>query len=252
VSLHAYLLFFAIVALASFCQNLTGFAFGLILVGLVGALSLMPIGEAANAATIMSIANGAVYMRTHPFKPDWTLLKPMLVSSFVGVLIGVGTLSLLSSHALAGLSLTLGVAIVACAMLLFAQKNPRKTMSGQPALYMAGFLSGLLGGLFATPGPPMVYHLYRQPLPAIVIRQCLVVMFVTSVTIRLGLVVYAGTFALTSLYLGLAAVPIVALVTWLHAKHPPRIPPYLVRWLVCVLMLAAGGSLIFSAVARGV
>jgi uncharacterized membrane protein YfcA len=250
VSFHAYLLFFAIVALASFCQNLTGFAFGLILVGLVGSLSLMPIGEAANAATIMSIANGAVYMRTHPFKPDWTLLKPMLVTSMVGVLVGVGTLSLLSSHALAGLSLTLGAAIVACAMLLFAQKKPRQTMSGRPALYTAGFLSGLLGGLFATPGPPMVYHLYRQPLPPIVIRQCLVVMFIFSVTIRLGLVVYAGTFALSSLYLGLAAVPIVALVTWLHAKHPPKLPPYLVRWLVCVLMLAAGGSLILSALSK--
>lgn len=250
MSIQAYLLFFAIVALASFCQNLTGFAFGLILVGLVGALSLMPIGEAANAATIMSIANGAVYMRTHPFKPDWTLLKPMLISSLVGVLAGVGTLSLLSGHALAGLSLTLGIAIVACAMLLFAQKTPRKTMSGQPALYTAGFLSGLLGGLFATPGPPMVYHLYRQPLPPIVIRQCLVVMFISSVTIRLGLVVYAGGFALSSLYLGLAAVPVVAVVTWLHARHPPKLAPYLVRWLVCALMLAAGGSLIFSALSR--
>jgi uncharacterized membrane protein YfcA len=250
VSLHAYLLFFAIVALASFCQNLTGFAFGLILVGLVGALSLMPIGEAANAATIMSIANGAVYIRTHPFKPDWSLLRPMLISSLVGVLIGVGSLSLLSSHALAGLSLTLGIAIVACAMLLFAQKNPRKTMSGQPALYTAGFLSGVLGGLFATPGPPMVYHLYRQPLSPLVIRQCLVVMFMSSVTIRLGLVMYAGTFALSSLYLGLAAVPIVAATTWLHAKYPPKLPPYLVRWLVCVLMLAAGGSLIVSALSK--
>jgi uncharacterized membrane protein YfcA len=250
VSFHAYLLFFAIVALASFCQNLTGFAFGLILVGLVGALSLMPISEAANAATIISIANGLVYMRTHPFKPDWTLLKPMLVSSLIGVLIGVGMLSLLSSHAVAGLSLTLGGAIVACAMLLFAQKQPRQTMSGQPALYTAGFLSGLLGGLFATPGPPMVYHLYRQPLPPIVIRQCLVVMFISAVTIRLGLVVYAGTFALSSLYLGLMAVPLVAMLTWLQAKHPPKLPPYLVRWLVCALMLAAGGSLIVSALSH--
>ena len=68
-----------VVALASACQNLTGFAFALIFVGLAGALHLLPIADAANVAGLLSLVNGVVYLRSHPFKPRWDLLKPMLI-----------------------------------------------------------------------------------------------------------------------------------------------------------------------------
>ena len=78
-----------VVALASACQNLTGFAFALIFVGLAGALHLLPIADAANVAGLLSLVNGVVYLRSHPFKPRWDLLKPMLISSVIGVIGGV-------------------------------------------------------------------------------------------------------------------------------------------------------------------
>ena len=56
-----------VVVLASACQNLTGFAFGLIFVGMAGALHLMPIADAANVAGLLPLVNGAVYLRSHPF-----------------------------------------------------------------------------------------------------------------------------------------------------------------------------------------
>ena len=43
-----------VVVVASACQNLTGFAFGLIFVGMAGALHLMPIADAANVAGLLS------------------------------------------------------------------------------------------------------------------------------------------------------------------------------------------------------
>ena len=77
-----YLLFFALVALASLCQNLTGFAFSLILVGLAGATGLMPIADAANVAMLLSIVNGVTYLRHHPFSPDWACSSPCWCSAW--------------------------------------------------------------------------------------------------------------------------------------------------------------------------
>ncbi|MEG2976602.1 MAG: sulfite exporter TauE/SafE family protein, partial [Comamonas sp.] len=150
--------FMALVGLASFCQNLTGFAFGLIFVGVAGATGLMNIADAANVACLLSIINGASYMRAYRFEADWTLLKPMLISSVLGVIGGVLLLHWLSGNTLNGLRMLLGVVIVLCALLLLMQKKALDKPSGPVALWFAGISSGLLGGLFATPGPPMVYH----------------------------------------------------------------------------------------------
>ena len=79
----------ALVALASFCQNLTGFAFGLIFVGVAGATHLMDIADAANVACLLSVVNGVAYLRAHRQVPQWPLLKPMLISSVIGVIGGV-------------------------------------------------------------------------------------------------------------------------------------------------------------------
>jgi uncharacterized membrane protein YfcA len=115
--------FMALVGLAAFCQNLTGFAFGLIFVGVAGATGLMNIADAANVACLLSIINGVSYMRAYRFEPDWAMLKPMLISSVLGVVGGVLLLHWLSGNTLNGLRMLLGLVIVLCAMLLLMQKK---------------------------------------------------------------------------------------------------------------------------------
>jgi len=113
MSVIQYVMFLALVGLATFCQNLTGFAFGLIFVGVAGATHLMGIGDAANVACLLSVVNGVAYLRAHRQVPQWTLLKPMLISSVIGVIGGVLLLQWLSGNALSGLRILLGLAIVA-------------------------------------------------------------------------------------------------------------------------------------------
>lgn len=235
-----------VVVLASACQNLTGFAFGLIFVGMAGALHLMPIADAANVAGLLSLVNGAVYLRSHPFQPRWDLLRPMLVSSLIGVLIGLALLHLLSGDLVKVLRMLLGVTIIACAVVLLLQKQQRATLSGPRAMWVAGTLSGVLGGLFSTSGPPMVYHLYRQPLPAALVRQCLLVMFLANTVLRLGIVIPAGQLHLDSLITAAVALPVVAGVTWLIARHPPPLSTRVLQWMVCTLLLIAGVSMLVA------
>ncbi|WP_313299101.1 TSUP family transporter [Diaphorobacter sp.] len=236
-----------VVALACAAQNLTGFAFALIFVGLAGAMHLLPIADAANVAGLLQLVNGFVFLRSHPFEPRWDLLKPMLVSSTIGVLLGLGLLQLLSGDWVNVLRMLLGVTIIGCAFLLLSQKKGRETPSGPRAIWVAGGLSGLLGGLFSTSGPPIVYHLYREPLPTALVRQCLLVLFMSNTVVRLGVVTVAGELSRASIVVSLAALPVVAGVTWLLAKYPPRLPVRLMQWLVCTLLFIAGASMLFQA-----
>jgi len=234
-------------AVASFCQNLTGFAFALIFVGAAGALSLLPIQDAANIASVLSAVNGFIYLRSHPFEPRWELLRPLLASGVAGVGLGLVLLAWLSGNTLHGLRLVLGVSVVACAVLLLARSVPRATPSSPRVLWGVGLVSGVLGGLFSTAGPPIVYHLYRQPLPPSLIRQCLVALFLACALVRLAAVGIAGALPWHTLTSAAVALPVVTAVTWWQARHPPDWPPALVRWIVCTLLLAAGGSLLASA-----
>lgn len=236
-----------LVALAAFCQNLTGFAFALIFVGAAGALSLMPIQDAANIASVLSVVNALIYLRSHPFEPRWELLRPMLASGVAGVVLGLGLLAWLSGHTLHGLRVLLGVSIIACAVLLLARSQPRATVSDPRLLWGIGLVSGVLGGLFSTAGPPIVYHLYRQPLAPSLVRQCLVAMFLACALVRLALVLATGQMAAHALWASALALPVVTAVTWLQVRHPPRLPVALVRWIVCTLLLAAGISLLAPA-----
>lgn len=242
-----YAQLFVVVALASMCQNLTGFAFGLIFVGVAGALHLMSIADAANVACLLSLVNGAVYLRSHPFEPRWDVLKPLAITSLLGTVLGLGMLQWLSGSALGVLRMVLGVAIVVCAIVLLIQKTQRSTPSPWPATWLAGGLAGILGGLFSTSGPPLVYHLYRQPLSVLVVRQSLLALFLMGNVLRLGVVMAMGELAWSSVLVSAVALPVVAVVTWFFAKHPPPLPQRVLQWLVCALLMLAGLSLLWSA-----
>ena len=236
-----------VVALASMCQNLTGFAFGLIFVGVAGALHLMPIADAANVACLLSLVNGVVYLRSHPFEPRWDVLKPLAITSLLGTVLGLVLLQWLSGSALGVLRMVLGVAIVLCAVVLLWQKTQRATPSSWPATWLAGGLAGVLGGLFSTSGPPLVYHLYRQPLSVLVVRQSLLALFLMGNVLRLVVVAVMGELAWSSVLTSAVALPVVAGVTWFFAKHPPPLSQRVLQWLVCALLVLAGVSLLGSA-----
>src|SRR5690606_30219144 len=178
-----YRIFLLIIVIASISQNLTGFAFSLILVTLAGALDVMPVTTAANVAMLLSLVNAALYLRANAVHPDWALLRPILASSIAGLIGGFVLLSWLSAGAKSGLGILLGIVVICSSLLLVIQSKPRQTMSSPIAMHATSLLSGLMGGLFATPGPPMAYMLYRQPLDQKTIRQCLFVIFATSMLI---------------------------------------------------------------------
>ncbi len=242
-----HLLFAACVATATFTQSLTGFAFGLVLLGLVAVFHLAPLPVAANVVTVMVLANAALLVRNLPALPR-KLLVPSYGSSLVGVAVGACLLAWLSDNAIGVVRFALGIAILACSVLLVLQAKPRAQLGSPGSFALYGGISGVMGGVFASAGPPMVFHLYRQPLDRMVVRDTLVLLFALNAVLRLIIVLAEGRFDAASVALSLEALPVVLTVTWLARRYPPGWSPTAVRRVVFVLLAAAGISLVAPAV----
>lgn len=243
----SYLLFLLCVALATVAQNLTGFAFALILLSLVAVFELATIHDAANAATLLSLVNAWSYFRLRRARPAWRWLRPVLAGSLVGVVAGVILLFWLGTHSSQALRALLGGCIIGCAVLLMLQRSGRATVSSRGSFGVAGLLSGLLGGLFSVPGPPLVYHMFRQPLPAEEIRRALIASFAFASLARLVLVLAAGGMTRESLLLAAGALPVVYVITWAQHRIGFAPSPGLLRVAVTVLLVLSGVVLLFPA-----
>jgi hypothetical protein len=242
-----HLLFAVCVATATFTQSLTGFAFGLVLLGLVAVFHLAPLPVAANVVTLMVLANAALLVRRVPALPR-SLLLPSYGSSLAGVAIGACLLAWLSDNAIGTVRFALGAAILACSVLLVVQMKPRAKLASTGSFVFFGCISGVMGGVFASAGPPMVFQLYRQPLDRIVVRDTLVLLFAVNAVLRLVIVLAQRRFDAASMALSVEALPVVLVVTWLARQYPPNWSPTAVRRVVFVLLTIAGASLVAPAV----
>lgn len=242
-----HLLFLGCVALATYAQTMTGFAFGLVLLGLTGVLSLAPLVDMSNAVNMLALVNTVVALRGSGVRLDWTFLRTSLIASLFGVVAGVFVLEWLSASSVMLLSGLLGLTILACAVLLVIQTRPLERVSSPRTFLSYGLLSGLLGGLFASAGPPMVYHLYRQPLPLALIRNSLLVFFAVTGLVRLVLVTGSGSVSMASVWLCIEALPVVVVLTWVVRRYADAASVKRVKRMVLALLMIAGFGLLIPA-----
>jgi uncharacterized protein len=238
------LLFLLCVAFATAAQTLTGFAFSLILLGLSASLGLASVADAANAASVLTLVNAATYFAGRHDELPWTTMRPALLASLPGVVAGVLLLAWLSGHSIGVLRLLLGLTIIGCAGLLLLKRARATRLAPPSSFIVAGLSAGLLSGLFSTSGPPMIFHLYRQPLPPHTVRDALLMLFAVNASLRLVMVLATGGFTLRAALLALLALPLVAIVTRAVQRHPPPIGVAALRIGVAVLLAGAGLSLV--------
>ena len=236
--------FLLCVTVATVAQRMTGFALALILLGLTSLFNLAPLPDVANAATVLGLANAAIVMRTAHKSLDWPRLRATVSGSVIGVAVGVALLGWLGADLVLVLRLLLGAVIVACAITVLVRTRPLPQRSSKLAFGAFGLLSGVLGGLFSSSGPPLVYQFYRQPMDLDALRDTLIGALAVSSLLRFVMVVATGRFGAQSVTLSAVALPVTMGITWWLHRHPVGWSRAAVLRLVCGLLLVTGTGLI--------
>lgn len=228
---------------AAWVQTLTGFAFGLILMGAVGLFGLVPLPEGAIISGMLVVLNGIMVLRKDWSRVDRPGLGLLILGSLPGLAIGYGLLLYLASSALSALALILGALIVFASLQMLGRPHVRAQRSGPSSFVATGLAGGIMGGLFSTAGPPMIWQMYRQPLNHIMVRATLVSVFFINAVVRLIMVLATTGMPLRTLLAAAGAVPMVWLGTLLAQKFPPPFPPILMRRVAASLLLLSGLAL---------
>ncbi|WP_459618061.1 TSUP family transporter [Bordetella sp. 2513F-2] len=244
MTLFEHVLFLGSVAVATVAQTLTGFAFGLVLLGLTGIFTSVPLIDMANVVNMLTLINAMVALQRGRSAIAWRLMLPAFGSSLAGVVAGVLVLGRLDGHMVLVGQALLGITILVCALLLVVRVQPLPRVSPRSSFLFFGGVAGMMGGLFSSSGPPMVYHLYRQPLPLATVRNSLVALFAVNALLRLGLVGAHGGLHASSLWLSLEAMPVVVAATWLTRRYAPVDSLQWIKRAVFVLLWAAGLGLL--------
>jgi len=241
---YTHACFLAFVAIAVYAQNLTGFALALVLLGLVGLTDLVPLTDAVNAVTVLIIVNAAVFLyRRRPIRLE-PAIKPTVIASLVGTVLGMAILAFLAAHAFSVLKTLLGLCIIACALLLWRSVTPYPVASGPRYFTLVGSFSGVLGGIFSAAGPPLVYAVYRQPWPIGIIQESLIFCFGVGAVFRLAVMGLSGLVSAQAVLLALEAIPVVFLITFLTANMTPPLSKKTLQNVVCMLLVCAGAGML--------
>ena len=223
---------------AAYTQTLTGFAFGLITMGGIGLTGLMSLPDAAVLVSVLTLVNAAQMLLKGWRDIAWREFG----SSWYEHSAALCRLWLLEWLAEPGpmSALILGIVIIVSSLQLARKPDPLRSNRRRSFLFFGG-IAGLMGGLFSTAGPPLVYHFYRQPMPLVTLRETLVTVFALNAVFRIGLVAVSGNLP-SARCPGLFAIP----SSWrrpMRRAAGRRLSPKTMRRIVFILLFLSGVSL---------
>lgn len=250
LALTTWLTLAAIASVSSYLQTVTGFAFALVFMSAVAISNLIPIEDGATIVSILMLVNAATllakewrYVARSPF-------LQIVPISLVATVIGMMLLPVFLAKSVIWLKFVLGVVIIGSSLQLLWLRRDADHPRPAWAFPLSGVAAGLMGGLFAIPGPPVVYALQRYLPSHRQIRATLVAIFGAVTAVRLGmasvLAVPAGHILATTAML----VPVTIATTVLAHRRPPPLSPDMLRRITICLLVLTGVVLVLPALSQ--
>ncbi|MCK5809645.1 MAG: sulfite exporter TauE/SafE family protein [Cocleimonas sp.] len=233
-------IFLLAIAIGAYVQTVTGFAMGLIIMGITASLQLMPISFIAAVISLTGLTNVilAVYKNHHHI--NWPLIRIIMIGFMPALFAGLALLYFLDKTSTQLLQLILGIVIILGGILLVLKPHPTKQRSPTYLTLLAGASSGVMGGLFSTSAPPLIYYLYKQPLTINAIKNTLLMTFMMGSMTRIGVIGTQGYISQEMLLFALYSLPVVFLFTWLGKKYPPPLSDINMRRTAFALLIILG------------
>jgi len=234
------IIFLIAVAVGGYLQTVTGFALGLVVMGVVGTLHLANLPMTAVVISLIAFINSAAALSgsQHLVRVRWGACY--LLGIVPGVVVGVTLLTHMSAAAQEVLRWLLGGFLIVAAGLMAIRPQPKATPSVWGWRVLAGSISGFFNGLFSTGGPPIVFHLYRQPFAIGEIRATLLAVFCVSTMVRTVYVGVHGGITYDALLLTAISLPVALGATFLGRRFPLPLSADNARRFAFVLLAGLG------------
>ncbi len=242
----AVIIFLLLLMFGSYVQTVTGFALGLFVMGVATMMDLAAITASAAIVTISSLVNTLIALKREHHHVDWQQAAWLSLGLVPAMLLGLWLLDFFSASEVVLLRSLLGMFIVAGAVMLFLKPHPRRQSASTAVSFSMGAVAGVFGGLFSTAGPPVVYHLYREPLPINSIRMTMMAVFAIATAFRLLVIVPAGHVTESVLWVCALGTPLVLVSTWIGQRYRPPMSDTGMRRLAFFLLLLLGLVLVIQ------
>ncbi|UTF55227.1 sulfite exporter TauE/SafE family protein [Natronosalvus rutilus] len=245
-----------VILLASIVHGIAGFGFAQLSMG------LMPLFRSPSSASIIFtvtaiVSNGRVWWSVREAF-DWRKWIVPIVGLTVGMPLGIYVFSRFSQSQM---RLAIG-GVLLVAVIVVAATQESETVDDwiegagyRPGVVVgatAGFLSGILGGAVAIPGPPMIVYGAFMAAGGFwsdeEMKAVFTAFFGSLMVYRLGSLGYAGDVTVPLLTEAAVALPMVFLGAWLGVKIFNRIPERIFGWVVLALLTANAFILLGTAV----
>lgn len=246
MSAEGLALFLAVVAVGAWLQAVTGFALALSLLGVMTQFDLAPIQVTAIVVSLLGLAGSLISLVGLRRAIQWRRLLPIALGMLPTVGLGVWLLDRLATSTTGTLQLVLGLFIVAGGALMLLRPATRTHPAHPRTGFLAGLLGGLFGGLFAAVAPPMVYHLYREPMTVDAVRATLFALIVVGVAMRMTFVATLSEMQPLALSMVLYALPVVLVATLLGRRYTPALSGRVQRRIAVVLLMLLGIPLLLA------
>lgn len=249
MELSSIIIILLAVAIGSYLQAFTGFALGIVVLAIAVLTHAAPITIVATTITIVAVPGIAIALARHWQHIDRASFFKTVLGLLPGTFVGLWLLGKLEAEHTALLQLLLGGLIVAGGIALFIKPHPSQKRSSSISFVTVGVLGGLMGGMFSIPGPPLIYHYYRQPISIQAIRTSLLAFSLAMSLARLLMQTAQGELDAEVTSLGLLAIPVAMLASWLYVRFPPQLSDLTMRRGAFALFVAMGGFISLTAVA---
>jgi len=240
-------IFLFAIAIGAYVQTVTGFAMGLIIMGITASLQLMPISFIAAVISLTALTNIILAIHKDHAHINWKIIRIVMLGFIPAVFVGIFLLYYLDQTSTQFLQQMLGLVIIIGGILLTLKPNPINTTPTAITSIIVGIAGGLMGGLFSTSAPPLIFYLYKQKLELKVIKNTLLAIFMIGSIIRITTISIQGYITLDIMLFTLYSLPVVFLFTWLGKKYPPSLSDINMRRSAFILLIVLGVSTILTA-----
>lgn len=239
-----YILAAAIAFAAFFVRGFSGFGSALVLTPLVALIFDPRLAVAASAVLGASIGAGIAFQSRRHI--DWPTLRRPLTAAIPAIVVGATLLARVDEQLLRK---GLGIVIIffgARLLLPLVRRMSARTRWSPRIGYVAGGISGLIGGAFGTGGPPIVVYLENQIDERARLRASVLAILLIFDFTRIGSYTYTGILNRDALIASLAMLPAALIGAQVGARMHVRVSERVFRGALGAVLLGSGLLLLLT------